>query len=149
MSPEQARGHTVDPRCDIFALGLIAYRTLTGRPAFSDKDPVRLIVSIARDQPLAPGLGEQIDVVLALALAKDPSQRFTTVARFAEALAQAARGELSPALLSCGRALLCAHPWRQHRHDAPLETPPLGDATTELGTELLPTAQLHEAIALS
>lgn len=77
MSPEQTRGERVDHRSDVFSLGSIAYRALTGHPAFAAPDTVGTIYRVNHVQPMRPGLlvklPRDVDAVLAIALAKRAS----------------------------------------------------------------------------
>ncbi|MBK8997787.1 MAG: serine/threonine protein kinase [Myxococcales bacterium] len=115
MSPEQARGHAVDRRSDVFSLGVVAYRALTGRPPFAGHDSMATMYQVMHVQPANPAdyMTEHGDVELALAmvLAKDRARRFQTVAEFSHALAAAVRGELEPRLRDAARALLADQPW--------------------------------------
>jgi TPR repeat protein len=54
MSPEQARGHKVDARTDLFSLGVILYEMLAGARPFTGSDPVSVLASMALDTPQAP-----------------------------------------------------------------------------------------------
>ena len=54
MSPEQARGEAVDGRSDLFALGAIAYRLLTGRAAFGAENVTAILSRVLGENPLAP-----------------------------------------------------------------------------------------------
>lgn len=115
MSPEQARGHAVDRRSDVFSLGVVTYRVLTGRPPFAGHDSMATMYQIMHVQPANPDdfMTEHGDVELALALvlAKDRARRFQTVAEFSHALAAAVRGELEPRLRDAARELLANEPW--------------------------------------
>ncbi len=92
MSPEQARGDSVDARTDLYSAGLILYELLAGRLPFVDDDIVALLQRQIYDPP--PGLPESIDprlreLVMRL-LAKDRDQRIPdagTTRRMLEALA--------------------------------------------------------------
>jgi serine/threonine protein kinase len=90
MAPEQMRGQPVDPRTDIYALGLLAYHMLTGQPAFGGAPGVvqsYLQVHGPRPRPSAKvDIDPAIDEPVARALAPEPSARFTDARRFAEAL---------------------------------------------------------------
>ncbi|MEM8932913.1 MAG: protein kinase, partial [Acidobacteriota bacterium] len=78
MSPEQIQGATLDPRSDLYSLGVVLYECLAGRPPFVG--PVhRLIVSIAQDTPVPLVEEAEVDAELSRlvdrCLAKDPSGR--------------------------------------------------------------------------
>jgi eukaryotic-like serine/threonine-protein kinase len=81
MSPEQVQGQEVDHRADIFAIGLILYEMLAGRPAFEEESAVALMCAILRDEP--PELAEsndkippQLERLVRRCLEKQPEQRF-------------------------------------------------------------------------
>jgi serine/threonine-protein kinase len=100
MAPEQACGREIDASADYYALGVVAYRALTGRPAFAAKPLDRLLCDIVfRQAPLPSetcGLSKETDLVFAVALAKRPEHRFTSGDDMANALAAAAAGALTP-----------------------------------------------------
>ena len=115
MSPEQAEGRDADHRSDVFALGAVTYRALTGRPPFAGEIP-QVLFEIAYKSPicpseLLPSLPPDVDLVLALALAKRASDRFDTAVELADALADAARGALDPALRARAERVIEAMPW--------------------------------------
>ena len=51
MSPEQARGHALDPRTDVFSLGVVMYEMAAGRMAFAGETAVDTLVSILEKEP--------------------------------------------------------------------------------------------------
>jgi len=112
MSPEQAEGRDADHRSDIFSLGAVAYRALTGRPPFAGELPHVLFEIVYRDpvQPseLVTGLPHDVDLVITLALAKRAEDRFDDAGQLADALRQAARGGLDPALRARAERLLAS-----------------------------------------
>lgn len=115
MSPEQARGERVDFRTDLYALGVIAYRALTGRPAFRGKDTPAVLYDVVFSMPPRPSaiadLPPAVDDVLAIAMAKRPEDRFTSGQELARALEAALRGEASPELSARARTLAATHAW--------------------------------------
>jgi len=100
MSPEQASGHTRDatPAVDIYALGAIAYRLLTGKTPFegsSTAESLQLVISgapvpIRRLRPACP---RDLDTICLKCLEKSPAKRYHTAAELAEDLRRFLRGE--------------------------------------------------------
>jgi eukaryotic-like serine/threonine-protein kinase len=90
MAPEQMRGQPVDPRTDIYALGLLAYHVLTGQPAFGGAPGVvqsYLQVHGPRPRPSSKvDVDPAIDEPVARALAPEPGARFANARSFAQAL---------------------------------------------------------------
>ena len=97
MAPEQAQGGHVTHLADVYALGAIAYRCLTGRSPFKGKDIAELVYQVVHKAPVRPSvLGRvslAIDDVLAVAMAKDPRRRFSSAVSFAQAFVAARRGK--------------------------------------------------------
>ena len=81
-APEQRSGLGLDARCDVFSLATMAYELLTGRL------PGRVYVPASER---APGLPAALDDVLRRGLARDPKDRYESVAQFRQALADACR----------------------------------------------------------
>jgi serine/threonine-protein kinase len=115
MAPEQAAGKTVSHLTDLFALGAITYRAITGRPAFTGDHMAETIYQVAHAMPPQPSeivrVHADVDFVLAIAMAKVPADRFDSAADLAAALDTAGRGELDPTLRSRAQRLLEKHPW--------------------------------------
>ena len=90
MAPEQMRGQAVDPRTDIYALGLLAFHMLTGQPAFGGAPGVvqsYLAVHGPRPRPSSKvDIDPAIDEPVARALAPEPAARFADARSFAQAL---------------------------------------------------------------
>jgi tetratricopeptide (TPR) repeat protein/tRNA A-37 threonylcarbamoyl transferase component Bud32 len=84
MSPEQARGESVDPRSDIFSLGIIIYEMTTGRYPFSRTSPLDTLTSILRD-PTPPVnirpkmMNPVLSPILRKAMAKAPEARYQNI----------------------------------------------------------------------
>jgi tetratricopeptide (TPR) repeat protein/tRNA A-37 threonylcarbamoyl transferase component Bud32 len=84
MSPEQARGQSVDLRSDIFSLGIIVYEMTTGRHPFSKSSPLETMTSILRDATppvhIRPKMmNPLLSPILRKALAKEPETRYQNV----------------------------------------------------------------------
>jgi eukaryotic-like serine/threonine-protein kinase len=96
MAPEQAAGGEVTHLADVYALGAIAYRCLTGRSPFKGKDLAELVYQVVHAPPIRPSLlgrvPSAVEDVLAIAMAKDPRRRFPSAAAFAQAFVTARRG---------------------------------------------------------
>jgi serine/threonine-protein kinase len=89
MSPEQAVGENVDARTDIFSLGALGYRLLTGRDAFAAASPREVLAHVIHDEPTPPsqvagGLPAAVDPVVARALAKLRKDRYADAKSLAE-----------------------------------------------------------------
>jgi serine/threonine protein kinase len=94
MSPEQAQGHKVDARTDVYSLGIVAYEILTGRVPFRGETPISTILKHIHDpppldSPPADRLPLALREVLRRALAKSPSGRPASAGAFAEQIRQA------------------------------------------------------------
>ena len=81
LSPEQARGETVDARSDIYSAGCLMYELLVGRPPFIGESPVSVAYQHVREAPVPPSqldpvITPDIDAVTLKALAKDAADRY-------------------------------------------------------------------------
>jgi serine/threonine-protein kinase len=77
MSPEQARGESLDRRSDVFSLGIVLWELLAGAPLFHRKERYLTLAAVVEDPaPLFgdPALGP-LESVVQRALAKDPAER--------------------------------------------------------------------------
>ncbi|MFV0452650.1 MAG: Stk1 family PASTA domain-containing Ser/Thr kinase [Propioniciclava sp.] len=81
LSPEQARGETVDARSDVYAAGCLMYELLVGRPPFQGDSPVSVAYQHVRETPVPPSqidpeVTAPMDAVVGKALAKRPEDRY-------------------------------------------------------------------------
>ena len=101
MAPEQVEGRVldIDASTNQFALAVIAQELLTGRNPFAGDSVAAIFARVSSAPPMTVGFGEDVDAVLARALAKSGRQRFRSVADFSEAFRAAAlaRGRAEPA----------------------------------------------------
>ncbi|HUX66212.1 MAG TPA: protein kinase [Terriglobales bacterium] len=104
MSPEQARGETLDPRSDLFSFGSVFYEMACGRRAFPASGAADSIAAILKEQPprlgqLRPELPLKFDEVASRCLEKDPDLRYQSAADLRSDLKRLKResGTLTPA----------------------------------------------------
>ncbi|MGL5405426.1 MAG: Stk1 family PASTA domain-containing Ser/Thr kinase [Propionibacteriaceae bacterium] len=83
LSPEQARGETVDARSDIYSAGCLLYELLTHRPPFQGDSPVSVAYQHVRETPIAPSkiaddssITPAMDAIVLTSLTKDPADRY-------------------------------------------------------------------------
>jgi len=91
MSPEQAQGRPVDPRSDVFSLGIVLYELATGRRPFEGDNAVSILTSILRDTPtpaaaVRAGVPAPLDRILGRCLEKDPAARYASAAELRDEL---------------------------------------------------------------
>jgi hypothetical protein len=92
MAPEQAAGLRVDHRCDVYAVGAILYRCLTGKPVYDEEDPAATLTAVLTREPerprrVVPELPEAVELVIERAIAREPEVRFQSMAELDAALA--------------------------------------------------------------
>jgi len=140
MSPEQARGHSVDRRADIFAFGCVLYEMLTGQPAFRGETVSDILAAVLRSEPdwslLPRDVPAHIRKLIERCVQKDPQKRLPhiSIARFEieEAPAIADSAPVAPRktfpilagsiglLLGAAVVLLLWSPWKAQSPSAPV-----------------------------
>ena len=104
LSPEQARGETVDARSDIYSAGCLLYELLVGRPPFVGESPVSVAYQHVREAPVPPSqldpvITPDIDAVTLKALAKDPADRYQSAREMKADLARVLAGQQTTAVV--------------------------------------------------
>jgi serine/threonine-protein kinase len=97
LSPEQARGGEVDPRSDLYSLGIVLYELLTGKTPFDGETPVEIAMKHLSTAPkppskLRPDIPPELDMVVMRALAKNPDDRYQSADEMEGDLDRVARG---------------------------------------------------------
>jgi serine/threonine protein kinase/Tfp pilus assembly protein PilF len=96
MSPEQVRGDELDPRTDIFSLGLVLYEMATGRQAFTGGTGGAIIEAVLTRPPVAassvnPDIPPRLEGIINIALHKDRDKRYQHAAEMLADLQQVKR----------------------------------------------------------
>jgi serine/threonine protein kinase/tetratricopeptide (TPR) repeat protein len=91
MSPEQAGGQEVDHRADLWCLGILLYEMTTGQVPFKGDHPQAVIFAILNYDPdpvgsLRSGVSQELELLIARALSRDPEERFPSASDMGEGL---------------------------------------------------------------
>jgi serine/threonine-protein kinase len=97
LSPEQAKGTTVDQRSDLYSLGIVLYELLTGSVPFTGDTPVEIAMKHISETPQPPSaerpeVPHDLDLVVTRALAKDPEERYQSAEEMDADLERVVRG---------------------------------------------------------
>ncbi len=98
MAPEQTSGGPAGCAVDIYAMGVVLYECLTGRPPFQADTPLELIDQVRNRDPMPPakiqpGVPRDLQIICMKCLEKDPVRRFSSAAALADELERFLRGE--------------------------------------------------------
>ncbi len=104
LSPEQARGETVDARSDIYSAGCLLYELLVGRPPFIGESPVSVAYQHVRETPVPPSqldpvITPDIDAVTLKSLAKDPADRYQSAREMKADITRVLSGQQATAVV--------------------------------------------------
>ena len=132
LSPEQVEGQTVDARTDVYALGVVLYETLCGRPPFAADTEAATALARLHQDPMRPrnvraGVPKALEDVVLRAMARDPADRYASAAEFRAALLAADRGNApaEPLTFTTGGAdATIATPRIEGDHTPPGSAPP-------------------------
>jgi len=111
MSPEQALGVEIDPRADLYAVGILMYQMLTGRLPFNHEDAIALIrMQVSTETPQLPdNVPQELAAIVYRLLAKQREQRFpdartvrAALERYRSNMSHKGRGDTSNPLLDIG-----------------------------------------------
>jgi serine/threonine-protein kinase len=138
MSPEQIRGESLDHRSDLYSLGAMMYRILTGEPPFQAQTPVGVLTKHLTDEVIPPRvrrpdlqIDAKVEAIVLRAMSKKREERYATVDSMREDLARA-REELTAAAIAAGQ-----RPSRTGLA-ARRATPPSGAPAQGVGPSLTP-----------
>ena len=109
MSPEQARGKTVDKRADIWAFGVVLYEMVTGKRLFQGEDLTETLASVVKERPELSGAPPQMQRLLKRCLEKDPRKRLRGIGDVWELLDEEAPA--APAEPAAPRGWKSVLPW--------------------------------------
>jgi serine/threonine-protein kinase len=172
LSPEQARGETVDSRSDLYSTGCLLYELLVGRPPFVGDSPVSVAYQHVRETPLPPSqldpeISPEIDAVVLKALAKDRSERYQSAREMKDDISRLLAGQQTTAQqatavvpLAAGAMAANAYDDATHVATQPTFVPPSGPEGPEeeyeeeeprksrVGLAILVTALIVAALGL-
>jgi serine/threonine-protein kinase len=104
MSPEQAQGHALDHRSDLYSLGVTFYHTLAGVPPFKADSPLALALKHVKDTPASlavhrPEIPAELDRLVLKLMAKSPDDRYQSAAEMLRDLAKVREAMHAPSMI--------------------------------------------------
>jgi len=109
LSPEQAQGHAVGARSDLYSIGIILYELLTGRVPFHAESPITVALKQVSEAPvppsqISPAVTPELEEIVLRALQKEPERRFADADEFIAALEAASSRIPTPAAVAAAEA---------------------------------------------
>jgi beta-lactam-binding protein with PASTA domain/predicted Ser/Thr protein kinase len=133
FSPEQAQGHTLDGRSDLYSLGAVLFEMLTGQPPFQAESPVAIAYKHVQERPrrpasIQPGLPFAIEAITLRLLTKNPANRYPDATELRDDLHRFLADQTTRAELALQRSQQAA-PAATAATQVVTTTPGVGDAT--------------------
>ncbi|HEY1540617.1 MAG TPA: Stk1 family PASTA domain-containing Ser/Thr kinase [Solirubrobacteraceae bacterium] len=149
LSPEQAQGHAVNARSDLYSIGIILYELLTGRVPFDAESAVTVALKQVSETPIAPrrlnpAVTPELEAIVLRALEKDPADRFADADEFIAALEAAASRIPTASVIAAAEAAAASLPVMV---GPPLPRPPVQSAAgppTLTGTSRMLPVDPHQ-----
>jgi eukaryotic-like serine/threonine-protein kinase len=144
MSPEQARGHQLDVRTDVYSAGIVLFELVTGTKRFVEENPLRLLEMVARPTPIVPsdrvpGTPKTIDRIYSKATAPAKEERYESAESFRDDITTALH-KINPKASRENLAQFLNHLFLGGAAPAPVDADSLDDKSVAIRAR-----DLHEA----